>query len=88
MDSICYDRAEKWEADLNRHCWVGNESYQEVLSCYGGYPHGHVMEDAIAFPKPILDVPGAFNYWEPKKERQKVGFEKAAELLESIGYLS
>lgn len=87
VDSICYDRASKWEADLDRHCWVGDESYQEVLACYGGYPYGHVLEDAIAFDTPVLDVPGAFNYWQPKNDRQKLGFEKAIALLKSLGYL-
>ncbi len=88
VDCICYDTCEKWEADLNRHCWAGNETYEEVLSYYSSYPYGHVMEDAIVFSDPILDVPGAFNYWEPKKDRQKLGFEKAIALLKEIGYLS
>lgn len=84
VDCICYDRASKWEADLERHRWVGNESYDEVLSQYGCCPYGHVFEDAIAFDSPILDIPGAFNYWEPKNDRQKRGFEKAIALLELI----
>jgi hypothetical protein len=73
---------------LSRHCWAGDETYLEVLSQYGGYPWGHVFEDAIAFDDPILDVPGAFNYWEPKNDRQRLGFEKAAKLLKFMGYLS
>jgi hypothetical protein len=60
----------------------------QVLSQYGGYPYGHVIEDAIAFDTPIRDVPGAFNYWLPKNDRQKAGFEKATALLKSTGYLS
>jgi hypothetical protein len=87
VDSVCYDTEAKWEAHRDRHCWVGEETYLEVLSQYGGYPYGHVMEDAIAFDTPILDVPGSFNYWQPKNDRQKVGFKKAIELLESTGYL-
>lgn len=88
VDCICYDTRDKWEADLLRHCWVGDENYEEILSYYSNFPHGHVFEDAIAFDTPILDVPGAFNYWEPKNDRQRVGFEKAIALLNSIGYLS
>jgi hypothetical protein len=84
VDSVIYDTPEKWEADRDRHCWVGDESYEEVLACYGGYPRGHVMEDAIAFNTPILDVPGARNYWLPKSDRQKTGFEKAIALLNSL----
>jgi hypothetical protein len=88
VDSICYDRESKWQSDLDRHCWEGDETYLEILSQYGGYPFGHVFEDAIAFDSPIRDVPGAFNYWAPKNDRQLLGFEKAIAILESIGYLS
>jgi hypothetical protein len=88
VDCVRYDSEQKWEADRDRHCWVGEETYLEVLSQYGGYPYGHVLEDAIAFDKPIFDVPGSFNYWQPKNDRQKVGFKKAIELLKACGYLS
>jgi hypothetical protein len=88
VNSVCYDTEAKWEADRQRHCWVGNDTYIEVLSQYGGYPHGHVLEEAIAFDQPITDVPGARNYWLPKDERQKAGFEKAIELLKASGYLN
>jgi len=47
-----------------------------------------LIEKAIAFDNPILNVPGSFNYWEPKNDRQKVGFEKATTLLKLMGYLS
>ena len=88
VDCVRYDTEQKWEADRKRHCWVGEETYLEVLSQYGGYPHGHIMEDAIAFDEPVLDVPGARNYWLPKDPRQKAGFEKAIALLETSGYLN
>jgi hypothetical protein len=88
VDCICYDRPEKWEADLDRHCWVGTESYEEVVALYGKYPYGHVLEDAIAFPEPILNVTGAFNYWQAKNDCQRLGFEKAIALLKSLGYLN
>ena len=87
VDVICYDSRQKWERDIERHLW--DDDYESVLDCYDGrFPYGHVFEKAIAFPKPILDVPGAYGYWEPKKDRQKLGFEKAIALLESLGYLS
>jgi hypothetical protein len=85
---VQYNSEKLWEAHRDRHCWVGNDTYLEVLSQYGGYPYGHIMEDAIAFDQPILDVPGARNYWLPKNERQKVGFEKAIKLLKATGFLS
>lgn len=85
---ICYDRPSKWQADLSRHRWAGHETYEEVIDLYGKPPFGHIFENAIAFENPILDVPGAFNYWLPKNERQKVGFQKAIALLQSSDYLS
>jgi hypothetical protein len=85
VDCICYDTRQKWEADLDRHQWVGSETYDEVVACYEGKPpYGHVLEEAIAFKEPILDVPGSFNYWKPKNDRQRAGFEKAIALLKSL----
>lgn len=81
---IKYDRQKWWDAHKSRHLW--NEDFAEVLEQYGKPFYGHVFEDAILFDKPILGVRGAYGYWEPKKERQEVGFEKAIALLSAIGY--
>lgn len=82
-DVICYDRPEKWERDIEKHLW--DDEYEAVLDCYGGrFPYGHVFEDAILFPEPILDVPGAYGYWQPKNDRQRLGFEKAITLLKTL----
>jgi hypothetical protein len=51
-----------------------------------GHSRGTTFQDAIAFDDAILDVPGSFNYWQPRNHRQKLGFEKAIALLESINY--
>jgi hypothetical protein len=88
VNCVRYDSREKWESDLLKHCWQGDETYLEVVAQYGKPPFGHLFEDAIAFPEPVLDVPGSFNYWQPRNDRQVAGFKKAIALLKSIGYLS
>jgi hypothetical protein len=39
---------------------------------------------AIAFDSPIGDVPEAYGYYVPKNDCQKLGFEQASALLESM----
>jgi|SRR4028119_395371 hypothetical protein len=87
VDVICYDSRQKWERDVDRHLW--DEDYEVVLGCYDGrFPYGHVFEKSLLFKKPVLDVPGKYRYWEAANERQKIGFEKATELLKASGYLN
>lgn len=78
-DCIPYTSAKLWERDLERHLWMGDESYSVIRHEYYADkpPIGHVLESPIVFEHPITDVPGAFNYWTPKNERQKAGFERA-----------
>lgn len=81
---IQYNSQKLWDAHKPRHLW--DEDFDVVVEQYGKFPFGHIMEDAITFKDPILDVPGAFNYWQPKNEKQQLGFEKAIALLSAIGY--
>lgn len=48
----------------------------------GHQQYGHICETPILFRDPILNVPGALNYWRPRNERQQRGFEQViAQLL-------
>lgn len=87
VDVICYDSRQKWERDIDRHLW--DEDYEMVLDCYDGrFPYGHIFEKPLLFDKPIRNVPGKYRYWEAANDRQKAGFAKAIELLNSHSYLS
>jgi hypothetical protein len=83
-----YEDAELFERDRRSHCWLGDETHEQVVEQYGIHPYGHVMTRPILFDKPILDVPGDRGYWvpNPKKEkqfdRQERAFTKAMNLLE------
>lgn len=37
---------------------------------------GHIMANPIRFDTPILNVPGALNYWQPNTERQQRAFQQ------------
>ncbi len=82
-----YEDAESFEHDRRSHCWIGDETYDQVVEQYGIHPYGHVMTKPILFDKPILDVPGNFGYWTPNParpqfSRQENAFKKAIKLLE------
>ncbi len=85
-DCIAYTNAQLWNRDLERHCWMGDESYETIRDDYynGNPPMGHIFEHSILFEPFILDVPGAFNYWKPTKPKQQVGFEKALAIIEEL----
>lgn len=85
-DCIAYNNAQLWNRDLERHCWVGDESYETIRhDCYGSKPPmGHVFEHPVLFEAFILDVPGAFNYWQPRNPRQQTGFNKALAVIEEL----
>ncbi|HEY9635218.1 MAG TPA: hypothetical protein V6D14_17585 [Coleofasciculaceae cyanobacterium] len=83
VDVVCYDSRQKWERDIDKHLW--DEDYDVVLGFYGDRPpYGHVFDNPVLFDEPILDVPGAYGYWQPKNDRQKKGFEQAMKLLVAI----
>ena len=85
-DCIAYTNAQLWNCDLERHCWMGDESYATIRQDYynGNPPVGHVFEHPILFEPFILDVPGAFNYWKPRNPRQQAGFDKALAIIEEL----
>lgn len=84
VDCIAYTNSQQWERDLEVHQWLGDEDYQEIRQhYYGGKPPiGHVFEDPILFDPPIMRVPGAFQYWKPKNQRQVEAFEYAWSYLD------
>jgi len=83
VDCVEYASARQWDADIDKHRWVGDQSYGWIKrECYGGKnPIGHVFENPVLFEEPIWDVPGARNYWTPAKTKQAIAFQQAAELL-------
>lgn len=81
---IQYNLPKLWDSHKSRHCW--DETYEEVLEQYGKFPFGHVMVDPIIFDEPILNIKGALNYWAPRTDDQKAGFERAIAQLKSIAY--
>lgn len=85
-DCISYTNADLWNRDIDRHYWMGDESYETIRhECYNGKsPIGHVFEAPVLFDLPITDVPGAFNYWLPKNPRQQAGFDKAIAILKKL----
>lgn len=85
-DCITYTTSQLWKRDLERHCWIGDESYETIChDYYGGKPPmGHVFEHPVLFEPFILDVPGAFNYWQPRNPRQQAGFDKALAVIEEL----
>ncbi|HEY9631581.1 MAG TPA: hypothetical protein V6C84_30180 [Coleofasciculaceae cyanobacterium] len=45
----------------------------------------HVISNPIPLDCPILNVPGAYNYWRPSKPAQKAGFNAAWKQLQDMG---
>lgn len=85
-DCIAYTTARQWNDDLERHLWIGDEPYATIRQDYynGNPPIGHVFEHPILFDPFILDIPGAFNYWQPRNPRQQAGFDKALAIIEEL----
>lgn len=85
-DCIAYTTAQLWNRDLERHCWIGDESYATIRRDYynDNPPMGHIFEHPVLFEPFILDVPGAFNYWQPRNPRQQAGFDKALAIIEEL----
>lgn len=85
-DCIAYTNAQLWNCDLESHCWIGDDSYETIRDDYynGNPPIGHIFEHPILFEPFILDVPGAFNYWQPRNPRQQTGFDTARAIIEEL----
>lgn len=85
-DCIAYTTAALWNRDLERHRWMGDEPYSDIRANYynGRPPIGHVFVHPLLFEQPILDVPGAFNYWTPRNDRQQAAFDQAANYIKSL----
>ena len=85
-DCIAYTTPQLWNRDREHHCWMGDESYATIRHDYynGNPPIGHVFEHPILFEPFILDVPGAFKYWQPNNPRQQAGFDRALAIVEEL----
>lgn len=83
---IAYTDATLWNRDLERHCWMSEEPYSDIRANYYNCkpPIGHVFVHSILFEEPILNVPGAFNYWTPRNDRQQAAFDQAVSYIKSL----
>ena len=62
-----------------------------IVGCEWNYQHqqyAHICETPILFAEPILCVPGALNYWQPRNERQQKGFDLAIAQLKQLKQLA
>ena len=90
-DIILYQTEDLWRQDQQKHCWVGDESFDYIYTdCYRGTPYGHTFVDQLLFEEPILNVPGDRGYWQPnpkkpiQQAKQEPAFNEAIRRIQAV----